>query len=341
MKILLIMDPGIPVPPLKYGGIERIVALLADEYSRLGHQVTLLAGPGSCCKGETISFGINCLQRSNWQKAKELKFVWKYLLKYKAKFDLVHNFGRLLYLLPIINRKTSKIMSYQRPVTKSNIRIINSVPNKNLIFTACSDSCRSTGQVSGTWHTIYNTVDFAKYDLAESVESDAALIFLGRLEQIKGVHTAIEVAKASNKILWIAGNIPERHIDAAYYKSHIKPEIDNDQVRYLGELDDSQKNYYLRKAAALLFPIDWEEPFGIVMIEAMACGTPVIAFARGAVREVINEHETGFVVQNFEQMLKKVDRINTIDRRQCRLKAQKRFDINVIAKEYLALTDGR
>jgi glycosyltransferase involved in cell wall biosynthesis len=335
------MDPGIPVPPEKYGGIERIVALLADEYANFGHEVTLLAGPGSCCNGQTIPYGRNDLHRSFWQKAREFMFVWKYLYKNKTCFDLVHNFGRLLYLLPIINNKMLKIMSYQRAVTKSNIRIINRLPNRNLIFTACSDACRTTGEVSGEWHTIYNTVDVSKYDLAKHVDSNAPLMFLGRLEQIKGPHTAIEVAKTAKHLLWIAGNIPECHTDAAYYQAQIKEKIDKHQIRYLGELDDRKKNYYLRRSKALLFPIEWEEPFGIVMIEAMACGTPVIAFARGAVPEVIDEGVTGFVVANIDQMLIKVNQLSMIDRKQCREKALERFHIRVIAKQYLKLTNGR
>lgn len=335
------MDPGISVPPLKYGGIERIVGLLANEYVKLGHEVTLLAGPNSCCKGETKVYGVNDMQRSYWQKIKEILFVWKYLLRYKNRFDVVHNFGRLIYLLPILNHKAVKVMSYQRSITEVNIRLIHSLPNKNLIFTACSDSCRSTGHVAGTWHTVYNTVDFSKYNLTASVERDGALMFLGRLEQIKGVHIAIQVAKAAKQQLWIAGNIPERHQDAEYFRSSIINEIDGHQIRYLGELNDIQKNYYLRRSKGLLFPIEWEEPFGIVMIEAMACGTPVIGFKRGAVPEVIDEAETGFSVENISEMLQKVDQLETIDRSNCRLKAQGRFDISTIAKQYLTLMDGR
>src|ERR1700743_4862 len=117
MKILLIMDPGIPVPPQYYGGIERLVYILAEEYHKMGHEVTLLAGPGSHCVGKTVTFGTNDLNRSGLTKMSEIKFVWRYLIKHGQEFDLIHNFGRLIYLLPVANSATKKIMTYERRVT--------------------------------------------------------------------------------------------------------------------------------------------------------------------------------------------------------------------------------
>src|ERR1700749_4372934 len=112
MRILLIMDPGITVPPIHYGGHERLVYLFAEEYAKLGHEVTLLAGPGSHCSGKTVTYGVNDLDRPKTQLYKEAAFVWKYLRKNRNSFDLVHNFGRLAYLLPILNSPVKKLMSY-------------------------------------------------------------------------------------------------------------------------------------------------------------------------------------------------------------------------------------
>jgi glycosyltransferase involved in cell wall biosynthesis len=329
------MDPGIPVPPLLYGGHERLVHLFANEYTRLGHQVTLLAGPESSCNGTTITYGVNDLDRSKKQRNKEVLFVWKYLRKNHKNFDLIHNFGRLIYLLPILNTPVKKIMTYGRPVAHTGIRIFNLLPNKNLIFTACSDYCVGTGNVAGQWHTVYNAIDFSTYDLNETITNDAPLMFLGRLDKIKGVHTAIQVAKATNNKLLIAGNISHTADNLDYYKTEIEPLIDNDQITYLGPLNDLEKNVYLQQAKALLFPIEWDEPFGIVMIEAMACGTPVIGFKRGAVPEVVDEGITGNIVTDIEGMINAINQIEIFDRLKCRKQAEERFNSAKIAKDYL------
>jgi glycosyltransferase involved in cell wall biosynthesis len=337
MRILLIMDPGIAVPPIYYGGIERIVYLLAQEYHALGHKVTLLAGPNSHCSGETITFGENNTERSKYAMYKEILFVWQYLRKNRKNFDLVHNFGRLIYLLPLINQQVNKIMSYQRPVTIRGIKIMNWLPNRNLFFTACSNYCVSTGNIAGNWRTVYNTIDFATYDLNNNVDDNAPLIFLGRLERIKGAHTAISIARATNNQLIIAGNIPDTNDNYQYFKTELEPQFDGKQIMYVGALDDAKKNEYLGKAKALLFPIEWNEPFGIVMIEANACGTPVIAFNRGSVPEVIEPGINGVIVDTIDNMIAAVNVAVKIDRKRCRMWAEERFDIKKIARDYLEL----
>ena len=337
MRILLIMDPGIPVPPAMYGGHERLVYLFAEEYKKLGHEVTLLAGPGSYCSGQTIIFGKNDLGRSKLKRLKEARFVWKYLRQNRGSFDLVHNFGRLVYLLPVLDHPVKKIMTYGRPVSTTGIKIVNALPNRNLIFTACSDYCVSTGNVAGNWETVYNTIDFSQYDLREAVAENAPLMFLGRLDRIKGAHTAINIARETNNKLLIAGNISHTADNLAYFESEIEPQIDGKQIKYLGPLNDADKNRYLGQAKALLFPIEWDEPFGMVMIEAMACGTPVIAFNRGSVPEVVENNVTGFIVNDEAGMISKIAEIKSIDRKSCRVTAVQKFNLNKIANQYLSL----
>jgi glycosyltransferase involved in cell wall biosynthesis len=337
MRILLIMDPGIPVPPVYYGGIERIVYLLANEYQALGHEVTLLAGPGSHCAGKTITFGENSSARPTLDIYREIMFVWKYLRLNRKNFDLIHNFGRLMYLLPIANSAVKKIMSYQRQVTVGGIKIMTRIPNRNLLFTACSEYCVSTGNIAGKWQAIYNTIDFSSYNLNATINTDAPLIFLGRLDKIKGAHTAIAVAKATNNKLIIAGNKPGTSDNLAYFKDELEPLFDGEQIRYIGAIDDQQKNDYLGKAKALLFPIEWDEPFGIVMIEAMACGTPVIGFKRGAVPEVVNDGITGYIVNNTDEMIAAVNKIDNLSRQECHDIAMGRFNIHKIAEQYLSI----
>lgn len=337
MRILMIMDPGIPVPPDLYGGHERLVYLFAEEYTRLGHQVTLLAGPNSHISGSVIKFGINDLKRSKFQRSKELVFVWNWLYNHSTDFDLIHNFGRLAYFLPVLHKPVKKMMTYGRQVSQRGIKLVNSLPNRNMIFTACSNYCVSTGNVAGNWNTVYNAIDFDDYQLNEHVDHLAPLMFLGRLEYIKGAHVAIQVAKATGRRLFLAGNISDLEEGKAYFESEIAPHIDQNEVIYLGPLNDVEKNKYLGQSAVLLFPISWDEPFGLVMIEANACGTPVIAFNHGSVPEVIAGGVNGIIVDTIEEMVSAVDLALKIDRKRCRLRARESFDVKKIAKDYLEL----
>jgi glycosyltransferase involved in cell wall biosynthesis len=331
------MDPGVPVPPILYGGHERLVYLFAEEYHKLGHEVTLLAGPESHCSDKTIIFGTNNLNRSKWVRLKEAVFVWKYLRQNRNNFDLVHNFGRLLYLLPILNSPVKKIMSYGRRISSFGIRLTTSFANRNLIFTACSDYCVNTGNVAGDWHTVYNAINFNNYQPTQLSDKNAPLVFLSRLDIIKGPHIAIQVALKTDNKLIIAGNEPSTPGDIAYYKEFVLPFIDNKQIVYVGAVNDKQKNELLGKSKAMLFPLSGEEAFGLVMIEAMACGTPVIAFNHAAAPEVIDECITGLLVNNEEEMINAVTKIELIDRIRCRRFAEERFDVKVIAAAYLNL----
>jgi glycosyltransferase involved in cell wall biosynthesis len=341
MRILIVMDPGILVPPKGYGGHERLVYMFAREYHRLGHDVDLLVTKGSFVEGCTVyGYGKEGFPSSKWEQRKVVPYVWWFLWKNRNKYDLVHNFGRLAYLLPILNHLVKKIMTYGREIWSPNIRSILKLKHDNLIFTGCSANLISRVDAAGNWEAVYNAIDFSKFNANVELDSkEAPLIFLGRIERIKGCHTAIEVAKATGKKLIIAGNISKLPEEIHYFENEIKPHIDGINVEFVGEVDDVQKNELLGVSAALLMPIEWNEPFGIVMIEAMACGTPVIAFPYGSVPEVVEEGITGFVVRDSQEMIYAVSRIYQIDRSLCRQTAERRFDVSVIAREYLSLFD--
>lgn len=335
------MDPGILVPPQGYGGHERLVALFAKEYYRLGHEVHLLVTAGSNVEGCTVhSFGKEGFPPKKSDSLKAIPTAWKFLWKHRNDFDLIHNFGRLVYLLPVLHNRVKKIMTYGREISTRNIHYINNLSIKNLVFTGCSNNLVSRGNVSGRWRTIYNAIDFKSYTLQEKVAANAPLIFLGRIEKVKGCHTAIAIAKATNHSLIIAGNISPLADEQAYFKNEIEPHLDGKQIIYVGQVNDEQKNDYLGKCKALLFTIEWNEPFGIVMIEAMACGTPVIAFNKGSVTEVVDEAITGYKVNTTAEMKEAVTSVNNIDRHQCREQAEKRFDVKVIASQYLNVFEG-
>ena len=336
MKILIIMDPGIIIPVKGYGGIERIIEMLAKEYLRMGHEVELLITNGSVVEGCIVhGFGKEGFPPDKWDARKAVPTVWKFLNKHKNRFDFVHNFGRLIHLLPILNHPVKKIMSYQREITRRNIKWIDALPSKNMFFTGCSQNLVNRANAPCNWAVVYNACEFVKYSLQTQTAADAPLFFLGRIEKIKGCHTAIEVAKATGSQLIIAGNISTLPEEKEYYENEIFPQIDGKQIIYIGIVNDAQKNEWLGKAKALLFPIEWDEPFGIVMVEAMACGTPVIGFNAGSVNEVIDEGITGFKVNTKEEMIAAVKKVGLISRSTCRQHAKKRFGIDVVAREYL------
>ncbi|MBW7467208.1 glycosyltransferase involved in cell wall biosynthesis [Pontibacter aydingkolensis] len=332
------MDPGIAVPPKGYGGHERLVYMFARQYQKLGHKVDLLVSPGSAVEGCVVySFGQDGFPPKKWNALKAIPQAWLFLWKHRNNYDMIHNFGRLLFLLPVLNHKVNKIMTYGREIDSSNIRKIVKLPHKNLVFTAPSDDCVSTGSVAGKWVTVYNAIDFSKYTPSYSVEPDAPLIFLSRLDRVKGCHIAIEVAKSTNNKLIIAGNISTIPSEFEYFKNEIEPHIDGEQIIYVGTVNDEEKNFYLRQSKAMLFPIDIREAFGMVMAESMACGTPVIGFGCGAVPEVIENEISGYVVPTKEEMVGALAKIEQIDRKGCAKRARERFDVSVITEKYLKL----
>jgi glycosyltransferase involved in cell wall biosynthesis len=334
------MDPGILIPVTGYGGHERLVEMFAKEYLRLGHEVDLLVTNGSSVKGCRMhGLGKAGFPPQKKDARKAIFTAWKFLWKHRNDFDLIHNFGRLIYLLPVWNFPVKKIMTYGREITGSNINKLLKFPNKNIVFTGCSNSLIGRSGAKGNWHAVYNAIDFNAYNLIENVADDAPLIFLGRIEKIKGCHTAIAIAKETGNRLIIAGNVSPLEEEKKYFEEEIQPHIDGTQIKYVGQVNDVQKNEWLGKSKALLMPIEWNEPFGIVMIEAMACGTPVIAFKRGSVDEVIDESITGFKVNDVDDMKIAINKIPKIDRAACRKQAEELFDVKIISNKYLQLNN--
>ncbi len=340
MKILLVMDPGILVPPKGYGGHERLVYMFAKEYARLGHEVHLLVTNSSSVEGCTVQgYGREGFPPKKIDALLAIPKAWWFLWKNRNKFHLIHNFGRLAYLLPVLNHPIRKIMTYGREISYKNIFQINIFKNQNLVFTGCSHNLISRSNLAGRWETVYNAIDFTKYTLVENIKEHAPLMFLGRIEKVKGCHTAIRVALETGNKLLIGGNISPLEDERKYFEKEIKPYIDGKQIVFLGPLNDEEKNVYLGQSKVLLFPIEWDEPFGMVMVEAMACGTPVVALNCGSVAEVVDEGTTGYICESVEDMKSKLFQLGSINRMECRSYAIKRFDVSEIAQKYLSLFD--
>jgi glycosyltransferase involved in cell wall biosynthesis len=252
--------------------------------------------------------------------------------------DVVHSFGRLAYLTPLLPLGIPKIMSYQRDPTLSRVRMATRLArDDSLIFTGCSEHIAAQIRPVAPSRAIYNGVPVDRFDFQETVPGDAPLVFLGRIAPVKGTHRAVRVAQKTGRRLVIAGNVPDQPDERAYFEQEVEPYIDDEKIRYVGPVDDEEKNELLGRAAAFLMPIDWEEPFGIVMAEAMACGTPVIGTRRGSVPEVVVEGKTGFVSDTVDEMVSAVEWIPDLDRTACRRRCEAHFSARAVVDAYLEL----
>jgi glycosyltransferase involved in cell wall biosynthesis len=333
MKIFVTADPGLPVPPRLYGGIERVIALLVGGLHARGHDVTLFAHPESEVEADLVPYP----GRDHSASATALNAALIAREVRRRKPDIVQSFGRLACLLPILPWRVPKVMSYQRQVTPRTVRWARRLSGGTLTFTGCSRRLIASVAHLGPWNVVYNAVPLAHYQWTRSVAPDAPLVFLGRLEFIKGPHVAIDVARQAGRRLILAGNVPEAAEHQRYFRETILSRIDGTAVVYAGPVDDVAKNELLGGAAALLMPVLWDEPFGIVMAEALACGTPVIGLDRGAVAEVVEDGVTGFVVRTADDMAGAVTRLSTLDRRRCRTAAEQRFSQDALVSAYEAL----
>ena len=334
MRILLTCDPEIPVPPTLYGGVERLVDGLARGYKNEGHEVYLVANPGSTC--------VYTIKNYKWPAvhSRGFKNILKnalFLLKVvnEVKPTVVHSFSRLLYGYPLfLTKKIPFLQTYGRKISPKTTSFALKLAGEKLHFTSCAAHMLAGLPNQQAFTPVFNFTDVDYFTYDPTVER-THLMFLGRIENIKGTKEAIEAAiKTGNQII-VAGNIQPGH--DTYFEEEIKLLLEHPLVEYVGPVDDEKKRFYLQRAKALLFPIKWEEPFGIVLAEAMACGTPVIGFDRGSVPEVVQEGKNGFIVENVDEMALAVNKVKTLDNQQIRRDAEMRFSPKNITNKYLEL----
>jgi glycosyltransferase involved in cell wall biosynthesis len=336
VKIALTADPELPVPPELYGGIERIVDMLARGLVARGHEVTLFAHRDSRSAGRLVPWpgrrstdlGDTLVNAATLARA-----------QFERHFDLVHSFSRIAYMMPILPWRVPKLMTYQRAVTPRTVRLGYRLSRGSLGFTAISDWMMQEVKQIGSWTVIPNGVPLDTYRYVGGVSADAPLVFLGRVEEIKGPHLAIEIARRSGRRLIIAGNIPDDK--RAWVEAHVLSQVDGERIRYIGAVNDTAKNQLLGSAAAFLMPILWDEPFGIVMAEAMACGTPVLGLARGAVPEVVDDGVTGFVSGDVAGLVAAVDHLGEISRAACRARVERFYSDQAVVEAYERLYRAR
>jgi glycosyltransferase involved in cell wall biosynthesis len=324
------------VPPLLYGGTERVVGYLTDELVRRGHQVTLFASSDSKTLGDLVSPVDRALRLGASADDGLAPHVLELAQVFDraAEFDLIHchvdylafPFGRLVRT-PTLHTMHGRLdWPYLAPL----FRYLRGVP-----VVSISDAQRVPLRgLDVAWAgTVYHGLRLDRYPYNE--DGGDYLAFLGRIAPEKRPDLAIAVAKRAGIRLRIAAKVDAA--DREYFGRVIEPLLDDPLIEYLGEIDDEAKATFLGHALALLFPIDWPEPFGLVTIEAMACGTPVIARPFGSVPEIVDPGRTGFVVDTLDELVDAVKRVRTIDRAACRRLVEKRFTVERMVDGYEAI----
>ncbi len=330
MRILVTADPFLPVPPRLYGGIERIVAALVTGLRSAGHAVGLVAHPES----EVVVDDFHPWPR----QAGTLRHALALRRAVDAfKPDLLHSFSRLAYLWGLVGTPLPLLMSYQRHPSTRTTAWSQRLLGERLAFTGCSEYIAALGRRgSRHWTAIPNFVELERFDFVPAVPSDAPLLFLSRLDRIKAPHLAIDIARAAGRRIVVAGNAPTEGPELDYYRNEVVPRLALPGVDYVGPVDDLRKNALLGAAAALLVPIQWDEPFGIVFAEALACGTPVLATPRGAVPEIVVDGVHGFHLDGVDEAVARVRRLPEIDRAACRRRASDYYSADVVVGAYQA-----
>jgi glycosyltransferase involved in cell wall biosynthesis len=332
MRIAQIAPLAESVPPKLYGGTERVVAWLVDELVSLGHEVTLFASGDSETRAELHAVWPRALRlgRPRTDPMVAQAALLEAVARNAKEFDIIHAHVDWLHL-PLLSRLGVPFLTtcHGRMDLPGFPDVIGQFPDAP--FVSISDNQRAPLSEANWIGTVYHGLPPDLF--RPSFETGSYLAFLGRLTAEKGPEPAIRIARAAGMPLRIAAKVPQG--ERSYFKDRLEPQIDGEQIQLTGEVNDEAKREFLAGAAALLFPIDWPEPFGLVMIEAMACGTPVIAFRCGSVPEVVDDGITGFVVPGEAEAVQAVGRLRELDRRQVRTQFEKRFTAGRMAQEYL------
>ena len=335
MKIGMIAPPWFPLPPRGYGGIELVVSLLTEGLVARGHEVTLFAS-GDSVTDACLSYVFDRAPFERIESGAHLEIAHGLAAYSRAgDFDVIHDhdgyatraMGALVHRLldvPVV----ATLHGPADPVTQESLSALRD----DLRFIAISDYQRDGFPDLQFAGTIPNAIDVSSHPF--SAEKDDYFLFLGRMIADKGAHTACEVARRLGVRLILAGKVNEEP-ERVYYREQIEPFL-SDNIHFRGEVEHNVKAELYRKAKCTLFPIQWPEPFGLVMIESLAAGTPVIAFRRGSVPEVIEHGRTGFIVETVDEMVEAARHIDEIDPEECRRSVEERFGIErfVVAHEH-------
>ncbi len=327
MHIAMLSPIAWRTPPRHYGPWENVTSLLTEGLVACGHDVTLFATADS--QTSATLHGV-CLQGYE-ENHLLIPKVWECLhiselFEHADEFDIIHNHFDYLPLT-YSGLTPTPLVTTIHGFSSTGILPVYKKYNGRVFYVAISDADRSP-QLDYI-KTIHHGIDITQFDFQPT--ADDTLLFFGRIHPDKGTREALNIARAVNKKLILAGIIQ----DQAYYDQFVAPHIDNDKVVYIGSVGPDERNRLLGRACALLHPIQFDEPFGLSVIESMACGTPVIAFDRGSMPELIQNGKSGFLVNTVAEAVEAVARIDEIDRAYCRRLVEKHFTVERMIREYI------
>ncbi len=334
MKIAQIAPLVERVPPKKYGGTERVVSALTDELVRRGHDVTLFATGDSITKAKLVSVYPRSMREMKIDKPFSrnnfslLNIGTAY--QRQEEFDIIHDHNGVLSL-PTANLSTTPVVMTQHGAfSRENRPLFQTFKNPYQVTISKSQAFAIPSMNHAG--TIYNGLNLQDYPFSN--EHDGYLLFVGRISMQKGVHYAVEAAMTLNLPLIIAAKLEPT--DRPYYEEYIAPYL-SEQIKWIGEVDEEERNKLMSRAMCFLHPVTWREPFGLTLIEAMACGSPIVAFNRGSIPEVIKNGKTGFVVEDIDGMLDAIENIAMINRENCRELTLEKFNTSNMTDRYEAV----
>ncbi len=345
MKIVQISSLWERTPPPKYGGLELVVSNLTEELIKRGHEVTLFATGDSITKAKLKSVYPRPLYRDGvqWSSMNDTLIEIAEAIKYAEEWgaDVIHNHQSHRSLAMMTLSKTPFVNTIHgtldpKIVPEDRIRTFKYYKNQN--FVSISDFQRKFAPYLNWIRTVYNGIDTSRFPMVENPKGDY-LVWIGRFTATKAPHLAIEVAKKLKMKIFMGAKLDKMvPKDLEYFETYIQPELKKGSIEWVGEVDHKGKADLYKNALAFLNPIQWDEPFGLVVVESMACGTPVISFERGAMRELIKDGETGFLIKpgDVNGMVKAVEKVQKIDRASCRRRVENNFSIEAMTEGYLA-----
>ena len=333
MKIAQVAPLHESVPPRTYGGTERVVSYLTEALVDAGHDVTLYASGDSQTRAKLVPVveeGLRLAPQRRDPLANHVLLMDR-VLRDADRYDIIHFHTDYLHF-PLV-----RALSLPHVTTLHGRLDLPDLPPlyqayDDLPVISISDDQRRPLPQANWLATVYNGLPADLYRYGEG--DGGYLAFLGRISPEKGIERALDIAKRAGLPLKVAAKVDV--VDRDYYAKVVAPQMDHPLIEFIGEIGEADKGDFLGGARALLFPIDWPEPFGLVMTEAMACGTPVIAWRRGSVPEVIEPGRSGFVVDSIEAAVDALGRLDAIDRRECRRAFEARFTAARMADDYLA-----